>query len=289
MGIQSGLIKKINNTNYLNPNEEGVIFDEKVYTDKNGFRVPSKNFKYIGKKNIFILGDSVTFGNGVKEEETFIGLMRNDFKNINILNSSIPGYQIKDHVKVIHLTKKFNNIEKIFYFFTLNDVYGSSNIIDRNNNKKESDYNLKKIKLLNELNIFLRNKSYLYMFVKGVGTDPSKRWFLNLYKFYENKDLSEIKKQFNYLNNFSKNAKSELIVILLPYEYQTRNCKKKFLKPQKKIKEILSELNINFKDFTRKFCNLDIPKNNFYKFDPMHLSSNGHLLVYKTLIDEINF
>ena len=85
MGIQSGLIKKINNTNYLNPNEEGVIFDEKVYTDKNGFRVPSKNFKYIGKKNIFILCDSVTFGNGVKEEETFIGLMRNDFKNINML------------------------------------------------------------------------------------------------------------------------------------------------------------------------------------------------------------
>ena len=83
MGIQKGLIFKEGNTHYFKPNSEGVIFNEVIYTDNNGYRIPSKNYKYLGKKNIFILGDSVTFGNGVKENETFIGLLRKKYKEIN--------------------------------------------------------------------------------------------------------------------------------------------------------------------------------------------------------------
>ena len=290
MGIESGLIYKKDNTNYLRPNKEGTIFGQKVIIDQYGFRVSSKDFKYTGNNNIFILGDSVTFGNGIKEEETFIGLLRKKIKNKNFLNSSVPGYQIKDHINVINQSNKFNNVDKILYFFTLNDIYGSSNIVDVKNQKKnESNYNLKKYQIFNKLNAFLRNKSYLYMFVKGIGTDPSKRWFLNLYKSYENQNLDGIKNQFVLLNNYSKNIQSKFIVILLPYEYQTRNCSEHVLKPQKNIIKILKDLNINFKDFTINFCEQKKPKKNFYKFDPMHLSKYGHKIVYNRLINEINF
>ena len=64
----------------------------------------------------------------MKEEDTFIGLLRKIIKNKNLLNSSVPGYQIKNQVENIEIMEKFENIEKIIYFFTLNDVYGSSNI-----------------------------------------------------------------------------------------------------------------------------------------------------------------
>ena len=289
MGIQKGLIFKEGNTHYFKPNSEGVIFNEVIYTDNNGYRIPSKNYKYLGKKNIFILGDSVTFGNGVKENETFIGLLRKKYKEINFLNSSVPGYQIKDHISVINQTTKFDNINKIIYFFTLNDIYGSSNILNLDNKKKESDFSLKKYKLLSKINIYLRNKSYLYMFIKGIGTDPSKRWFLNLYEKFETKDFNEIENHLITLSNYSKNEQSDFIIILFPYEYQTRNCSKNVLKPQKKIVKILTNLNIEFKDLTGIFCNQKKPKKNFYKFDPMHLSKQGHNLVYKTLKNEINF
>lgn len=290
MGIQNGLLYEKNKTNFLNPNKKGIVFDEIVFTDRYGYRVPSINFEYLNKNSNFILGDSVAFGNGVKEEYTFIGLMRKRFKDQNFINSSVPGYQLKDHVNVILNSKEFDNVNHVLYFFTLNDIYGSSNVKKFNNKKKdEADYDLKKIKLFNKLNIFLRNKSYLYMFVKGLGTDPSKRWFLNLNKEYENIDIDQIKKQFSSLDYFSKNINSNLIVILLPYEYQTRTCSKNVLNPQKKIIEILISSKIDYKDFTNYFCNQKKPKNYFYKFDPMHLSKEGHMLVFNKLKNEINF
>lgn len=289
MGIQSGLIYEKDSRNFFKPNSEGILFNEKVIIDKYGFRVPSKNFKYFNKENVLILGDSVAFGNGIKEHETFVGLLRKNFRSKNFLNSSVPGHQMKDHVKSILLIKKFQNVKKVLYFFTLNDVYNSSNVQNLKDQTNEASYNLKKIKFLNEINAFLRNKSYLYMLIKGIGTDPSKRWFLNVYKKYNNDDLSNIEKQFIFLDNFSKDSNINFIVIILPYEFQTRDCTENILKPQKKIANILNKNKIFFKDFTNVFCNQKKPKRNFYKFDPMHLSRNGHELVYKTLIDEINF
>ena len=290
VGIQKELINDNDEVIYLRPNKKGLIFGEEVFTDSYGFRVPSKNFKYLYIKNIFILGDSVTFGNGIKEEYTFVGLLRKKFDNINFVNSSVPGYQMKDQINIIKKSKDFKNIKSILYFFTLNDVYSSSNIVDITSKKISNDtYNLTKIKLLDDLNKFLRNKSYLYLFLKGVGTDPSKRWFNALHANYENLDPNVIKDNFKFLNNFSKNIGTNFIVILLPYEYQTRNCNKNILKPQKMLIKILKDLNIDTKDLTDKFCNDKKSKKNFLKFDPMHLSKNGHTLVYNTILNEINF
>lgn len=290
VGIQKELINDNDEVIYLRPNKKGLIFGEEVFTDSYGFRVPSKNFKYLYTENIFILGDSVAFGNGIKEEYTFVGLLRKKFDNINFVNSSVPGYQMKDQINIIKKSKEFKNINSILYFFTLNDVYGSSNIVDITSKKISNDtFNLTKIKLLDDLNKFLRNKSYLYLFLKGVGTDPSKRWFNALHANYENLDPNVIKENFKFLDNFSKNIGTNLIVILLPYEYQTRNCNENILKPQKKLIKILKDLNIDTKDLTYKFCNDKKSKKNFLKFDPMHLSKHGHKLVYNNLLNEINF
>jgi len=294
MGIQDGLIYSKNGTNYLFPNVKKTVFNEDVFTDSFGYRVPNQNYKYQNKNSIFFLGDSVSFGNGVKEEETFAGLLRKNIDNKNFFNSSVPGYQMKDHLKAI---KKINelNIEKVIYFYTLNDIYGTSNVIKTKNKSdlkmktNESDFNLKKIKPLNKINNFLRNKSYLYMFIKGIGTDPSKRWFLNLYQKYLNEDLNYLKKNFQNLKTITKKNKSEFIVVILPYEYQTRNCSKDTLIPQKKVRNILDALNIMYVDLTNDFCNQKNPKKIFYKFDPMHLSREGHAFVYNILKNEINF
>ena len=108
-------------------------------------RVPFKNFSYNKDGSIFILGDSVAFGNGIKEEETFIGLFRKQNKNVNFINSSVPGRQIFDQIKIIEKAKTFKKVDKILYIFTLSDVYGSSNVINLTEEKKdESDYGLKK-------------------------------------------------------------------------------------------------------------------------------------------------
>ena len=45
-GMDSKLFYEKNGNRYLTPSTEGIIFESKVYTDKNGYRVPNKNFKY---------------------------------------------------------------------------------------------------------------------------------------------------------------------------------------------------------------------------------------------------
>ena len=291
MGIEGNLIYKKDNISYFYPNKSGIVFDKKIFTDKFGYRVPTENFEYNENNKIFILGDSVAFGNGVKEEETFIGMLRKTISSKNFLNSSVPGYQIKDQIQIINSSKNFKNVEKIFYFFTLNDIYGSSNVINTNTEQKknEGNFKLKEINFINDLNVYLRNKSYLFMLIKGLSTDPSKRWFFNLFSEYQNLNSDVIKENFINLRNVSEEMNVEFLVIILPYEYQTRNCNNDILMPQKKISFILEEVNVKYKNFTRFFCNSDNPNKNFYKFDPMHLSKKGHKLIHKLLIDEINF
>ena len=59
--------------------------------------------------------------------------------------------------------------------------------------------------------------------------------------------------------------------------------------PQKKIKDQFNILKIQFFDFYQDFCKFKKPDVLFYKFDPMHLSTKGHKLVYNVVNREINF
>ena len=283
-GIEKGLINTENQIHKMVPNSSGILYNKKVFIDKNGFRVPSKFFPYSKDNNsIFIIGDSTTFGNGIKEENTFVGKLRTNFKNLNFLNSSVPGYNLRHYRHNIKIMNEFDNIIKVFYFITLNDIYQKKSVKEFNN-KKKFFFN---IDLVNKLNIYLRDKSYLFTYIVGITTDPSKRYFRNILNFYKDKDISEFDNYLNMLKAQSLKENIDLKIIILPYEYQTRKCEDDDLIPQKKIKKILQNLTIDFSDYTDYFCDFNKPKNLFYKFDPMHLSHKGHSLVHSLLKDKI--
>ena len=54
-----------------------------------------------------------------------------------------------------------------------------------------------------KVHAFLRNKSYLYMFIVGVTTDPSKRYFKDVIIYYENNNMLEMEEYISKLNNTS--------------------------------------------------------------------------------------
>ena len=68
----------------VKPNSEGIIGGDKFFVDDFGLRVPKKNYRYKDANKIIILGDSVAFGVGVKEEKTFAGLFRKTLTNNEI-------------------------------------------------------------------------------------------------------------------------------------------------------------------------------------------------------------
>ena len=297
MGIEPGLIGNYkNNIHRMIPNSSGIHFGKRIFIDSNGYRVPYKDYEYSNSNNsVYIIGDSTTFGNGVREENTFIGKLRKDLTNWNFYNTSVPGYQIKHFKENFENIDNINNIKKVFYFITLNDVFNDSNIIDLTKkkknvvteNKNKKTYFLKKITMINELNAFLRSKSYLYMYIKGIATDPSKRYFKNILSYYSKNDLEEMNIFLNQLKERTIKKNIQLKIVILPYEFQTRNCSKGNLLPQNKLNKILLDLKLDFIDYTLNFCNHKNPKSLFYKFDPMHLSKKGHLFVFNLVKNEM--
>ena len=296
MGIDGNLLIEKENTYGFKKNSEGKVYGKLIYTDNNGFRIPNKEFNYQkNKPSIFFIGDSTTFGNGVKEERTFVGRLRIKKNNLNFYNSAVIGYQILHHSKNIDIINKFSNIIKIFYVFTLNDVFEIEQVENRVQNKIEISQNnfvnkLKSIKFFQSMNVYLRNKSYLYMFIKGIFSDPSSRYFEYVKNYYmEKKIYKDESDYFLKLKKLSEAKNIELKVLIIPYEYQTRKgqCSAKNLEPQLKITNMLKSLKINYIDYTSLFCNNKNPKKLFYKFDPMHLSEEGHNLIFSELQKKI--
>ena len=287
---QNTYINKGKNLHALKADNEGKIFNSKYYTDKYGYRVPKPNFNYSkDKKSIFFIGDSVTFGNGVLEQNTFVGKLRKEFKSLNFINSSVPGYNIPQFTQILETINNFEEVTKIFYIYCLNDISGINQEQEVNTERKKIN-KIKQIKIANKLNVFLRDKSVFYMFLKGALTDPSERYFKYEYNAYK------VKSNINLLENFLTKVKDETIqkniefkIIIIPYEFQTRNnnCANKFMNPQRMVTKIIKKMDIQFSDYSEYFCNHADPNKLYYKYDPAHLSRDGHNLVFSILKKDI--
>lgn len=294
-GLSKNLIISEKDIYFNAPNIEAKAFSKKVFTDQSGFRIPKKNYKYKEESSsILILGDSVSFGVGVEEKNTFVGLLRDEFKNINFFNSSVTGYNLKDYSKIVKKNHNIKNLDNVILFFTLNDISYQKTVLnfDEEFKKDKIDENinlfnkLKRNQYLVKLNYFLRNKSVFYMWVRGIVSKPSERHFYYTYPMYKNKNaILNLENQIVELKKVTNGYNLRLIVVLLPYEFQTRleNCNSDFLLPQDKIKTIFNNSNINFFDYTDSFCGDKKPNSLFLKYDPVHLSPQGHKLVFNLL------
>ena len=93
-------------------------------TDEMGLRIGKNSpTKKENKKNIFIFGDSFTYGVGLEYDKTFVGLIEKEKKDYNIFNFGVGSYS--PSVYLFKLKNYINrNIipEKILIFLDLTDV-----------------------------------------------------------------------------------------------------------------------------------------------------------------------
>lgn len=72
-----------------------------VYRINNlGFRGPDVELEKSDKPRIAFIGDSFTFGWGVEEEESWVGLLRNEHPNLELLNLGRGGTHPMDHAQL---------------------------------------------------------------------------------------------------------------------------------------------------------------------------------------------
>ena len=277
-------------------NVETTVFGKKVFLDQYGYRVPYKEFVYKKNENkIIFIGDSVLFGSGVNEEETFVGRLRKDKDNEDksYVNAAIIGNDVSENLSDIKKNYKLFGNNNFFIILTLDDIINNK-VTENKNEENEKNANLiqrlKNNYFLRKINLFLRTKSYTYLWLKGIVTKPSKRYFFESFDHYKDEEkINFFNTKIGEIKNFEKFKGINIKFIILPYEYQTRNyCESKFLLPQEKILKVFEEREIDYINLTKNFCDHPNPKKLYLNFDPVHLSIKGHDFVSKLIKNGIH-
>ncbi len=298
-GVSKGIINQSANPIFNFPNINGKkVFGEKVFTDNKGFRV-KENHEAKDKSNlkeIYFIGGSTTFGNGVLQKNTFSGILKKKIKKTNVINSSVIGSNLDNNLLIIKKKVKTNNLKNIFINFSIDDLSGfeiienSKNDNVKNNTQEKSLINkLKENELLNFINKFFRSKSVTLVWLKGLFLKPEERYYkyaLSQFEveekiLYLDRTLAKYAKQNSILNN-------KIIFLIIPFSQQinNENCNKDDLAEQI-IENKFNKYKFKYIKFKKIFCD-DLKKNKiFLKYDYSHLSVYGHEIVANTIKQKI--
>jgi lysophospholipase L1-like esterase len=277
------------------PNLEGLSFSEKFNTDENGFRYDPE-FKSTAPKDapaILIIGDSVSFGPGVKETETIAGRLRRALPNEQIYNASVLGYDTFDYKNVVtSVIKQKPEIKTVLLFYCLNDLSDVSAQLIRQQSEtfENPDALRERPNIARRINEYLRTRSKLYLWLRSMLYDSSRTYFLNDFLFYKQDD-AELQPGLQPLADLNETLAAsgiKLKVFLMPYETQLRpGSPPEYFTPQEKVAKFLKQNNIDYYDAIADFKKTDSPALLFIFGDPMHLSAEGHRLAAQTVCKEL--
>lgn len=269
------------------PDVTARAFDVAVFTDHDGFRVPVPGYTYPEPEfeRILILGDSVAFGTGVAEPETFVGLLRAANPRWAIYNSAVIGYHAGSYADVVRaLLDRHGKFSRVILVYCLNDVSSASavNLVER----------VRRVRFVSQLNDYLREHSKLYLYLKAISTDPGQRYFFADYAEYRNPTALAMLDNVETIATTLRQRQVPFTVIISPYEYQLRTNAKSpdaatgdvFL-PQRVVTDVLTKRRIAYVDATAAFEKSGGAGKSelFLKFDPMHLSVAGHRVMYDVI------
>jgi lysophospholipase L1-like esterase len=276
------------------PNVEAVSFGALVYTDEYGFRVPKGGVPGDEDRHdaILLLSDSVGFGPGVDEPESFAGLLRARLPERRIYNASVIGYSTPDYRNVVEaFVPAHDEVTGVVLVYCLNDVSAqSAQDIDRYLKAKkekapERDIRetLRSFALLSGANEFLRSRSKLYLLLKHrLFATQLRSWkaTLSLYGEERASDVERAASDIGEIAAFLEARDTPFLVVLSPFEYQLRKPEDPETQiPQRQLGDLLARKGVESVD-ARPFFDARVPSADYFlAYDPMHLSAEGHRVV----------
>ena len=294
-----------------------------VITDEMGLRVGKKSLtKKNDKKNIFIFGDSFTYGVGIEYEKTFVGLLEKDLSLYNIYNFAVSSYSPSVYLFQLEQSLKKNIIpEKILIFLDLTDLLDEATRWDYNetgniklqdnllykSSKKRERFLKKNFKMLNNIssyinyflrdireraNIKLNNKRKIKTSIQGSFTYTDINFLDKRYWEKENFLLGEkiLKKRLSQISNIAKRNNIEFYLIIYPWA-ETLEFGQKTFNWSEYAKSICSNNNCKLIDAIPDF--LKYKNDNFdwsrelYFLNDEHFNEKGAYLLYSSVIKNL--
>ena len=268
-----------------------------------GIELKKKNSRKINSPFIYFIGGSVTFGSGVKQEETFSGILDQKYPNYNIINSSVIGSNLINNFKILNKIEK-KKLRQVFINFSLDDLFGLDQLIEEEaNNKNQKNVDnfsekktnfitkLKENRIFANINKFVRSKSVTYVWLKGIFLNSQKSYYDHALVSFENeenlKTLESILIKISDLN--SKEFYNKIKFLVIPYSYQIddENCNGKDY-AENIIDKYFSKSKVELIKLKDIFCGTEEKEKIYLKFDPSHLSPYGHEIVANFLERKIN-
>jgi hypothetical protein len=245
--------------------------------DEEGFR----NDEVKPNADILFLGDSFTFGSGVKFEDTFFKLFSDYMMNENNVisyNIALPNTNTLDHLKLL---KEYNPKENfiLIYQYFYNDIdYLNKEIISN----QQIDKNIS-FKIIKNIFLFLSNNSYTFdyfltpLLIKILTNSHDNKFKLDMYKNH----LEDVKNIFDYAHN--NNGK--VIFIPMPMLNNESFFNKSLSTYIKFFEENFSKICYQNDVFMNITKNID-PKDKNLKVNnrDAHPSSEVHIMISKTLM-----
>lgn len=254
------------------PGASGLSFSAPVTINREGFR--DLGGPDDADSTILLFGDSVTFGVGVEADSTFAGRLQKAHPTKTIINSAAIGYSLEDYHEILpYVLARTRTLSRVFICYALNDFTPTLS------QKQELP------PFWSARGLF-RERSKLYVFLKGTLFDRSEDYFLYDYAFYT-RETPELARTFSLLEALVDTFRTRNVpvtVVLLPYEYQLRADDPTYSLPQQKLAAFMHSRNIDYIDTEPLFRSDGAPSKTYFLYaDHMHLSSAGHAIVFKAL------
>jgi len=277
-------------------------------------------------KKILILGDSMTFGYGVEQEESYPEILETLLgKDYTVINSGVGGYS--PDVEYIYLKEKgleLNSNIIILGLYIGNDITDIgfnewveldekelpkkiiSNqyyVDDKNRMRTKGDENVIKnnpFPVIYGINVFLSYKSHVYIFFKEKLkslfyrlTEQEESIQKTIYGNYYDEELELLWKKTETLllemNSLAREKDKDFVIILIPSRDQFQKEKDNtynFINPNKRFIMFGEENNIIMVDLLHYFGEDDNPKSFYYEKD-VHLNKKGHEFLAKKIYEEL--
>lgn len=270
---------KYNHSDGLKPNRSGIVWGKNFSTDQYGGRNTGTSAKARKKKFLFI-GDSVTEGVGVEDEQTFSSIAAKQLPEFDVVNLSLIGYSTQDYVNVLSAVLSSDSaIELVNLFYCLNDVYAGAANAELPVMAKQNFWATCSHWLQENISIYKLLKLWYFR-----NADNYYRYDAS---FYESSSpyFQKAMQQLSVCDSLCKEKNIFFNVILLPYRSQLGNTYDTATTPQKFVRTYFEQHEISYNDALDFFREEENPAALYLFADEIHLSEKGHQKMASFLVE----